>query len=62
MKKHILLYSNLIIILTIITGFTWMVYKDTKTYQELAESHLESILSLSEADISKYIENSMTSR
>jgi diguanylate cyclase (GGDEF)-like protein len=37
-----------------------MVYKDTKTYQELAESQLESILSLSEADISKYIENSMT--
>jgi len=59
-KKHILLLSNLIIILSIVIGFTWMVYKDTRAYQDLAEKHLENILSLTDVDISNHIENSMT--
>ncbi|MEA4894638.1 MAG: sensor domain-containing diguanylate cyclase [Oscillospiraceae bacterium] len=60
MKKHILLISNLIIILSIVIGFIGMVYKDTTAYQNLAETHLENILSLADTDISNHIENSMT--
>jgi len=60
MKKHTLLFSNLIIIIFIIAGFIGMVYKDTRSYQDLAEKHLENILSLADADISNHIENSMT--
>lgn len=60
MKKHMLLISNLIIILSIVIGFIGVVYKDTKAYQDLAEKHLENILSLSDEDISNHIENSMT--
>ncbi len=60
MKKHMLLFSNLIIILSIMIGFIGMVYKDTKAYQDLAEKHLENILSLADTDISNHIENSMT--
>lgn len=60
MKKHILLISNLIIILFIVAGFTAVVYKDAKSYQQLAEKHLEGIISLADADISNYIENSMS--
>lgn len=59
-KKHMLLISNLIIILSIVAGFIGMAYKDTKTYQDLAEKHLENIISLADIDISKHIENSMT--
>lgn len=60
MKKHILIISNLIIILSIVASFTGIVYKDTKTYQDLAEKHLGNIISLADINISKYIENSMT--
>ncbi|MDP4109911.1 MAG: sensor domain-containing diguanylate cyclase [Bacillota bacterium] len=60
MKKHMLLVSNLIIILSVVVGFIGMVYKDTKAYQDLAEKHLENVLSLADTDISKHIENSMT--
>ena len=60
MKKHIQMISNMIIILSILIGFTGMVYKDTKTYQELMETHLENTLSLADIDISKHIENSMS--
>jgi len=59
-KKHILLISNLIIILSIVAGFVVIVNKDTRTYQNLAEQHLENIVSLADIDISKHIENSMT--
>jgi len=59
-RKHILLFSNLIIILSIVIGFIGMVYKDTMAYQSLAETHLENILSLADIDISNHIENSMT--
>lgn len=55
-----LLISNLIIIFVIVAGFTWMVYKDTRAYQDLAETHLENIVSLADIDISKHIENSMS--
>lgn len=60
MKKHILLISNLIIVFSIVAGFIGVVYKDTRTYQNLAEKHLENIVSLADIDISKQIENSMT--
>ena len=60
MRKHILLISNLIIIFSIVAGFTLMMYKDTKAYQNLAETHLENIVSLAGIDISKHIENSMS--
>jgi hypothetical protein len=60
MKKHILLISNLIIIISLIAGFGGVVYKDTRTYQNLVEKHLENIVSLADIDISKQIENSMT--
>lgn len=60
MKKHMLLISNLIIIFFIVVGFIVMVYKDTRAYQDLAEKHLENILSLADIDISKHIENSIT--
>jgi diguanylate cyclase (GGDEF)-like protein len=59
-KKHTLLFSNLIIILSIVAGFIAMVYKDTRAYQDLAETHLENVLKLADTDISKHIENSMT--
>lgn len=60
MKKHILLISNLIIIFAIIVGFVGIVDRDARTYQDLAEKHLENIVTLADADISKRIENSMT--
>ncbi|BAK98970.1 hypothetical protein OBV_17720 [Oscillibacter valericigenes Sjm18-20] len=60
MKKHILLLSNLIIIFSIVIGFIGVVYKDTTAYQDLAEKHLENILSLADKDISSHIEESMT--
>lgn len=60
MKKHILLISNLIIVFSIMIGFIGVVYKDTRTYQKLAEKHLENIVSLADINISKQIENSMT--
>ncbi|QHI71703.1 sensor domain-containing diguanylate cyclase [Aminipila terrae] len=60
MKKHILLISNLIIILSIVAGFIGIVNRDTRTYQDLVEHHLENIVSLADTDISKHIENSMT--
>lgn len=59
MKKHTLLISNLIIIFFIVVGFLAVVYKNTRTYQGLAEEHLENIVSLANTDISKYIENTM---
>lgn len=59
MKRHMLLITNLIIIFFIIAGFSAVVYKDTRTYQELAEKHLEYIVSLADTNISKYIEYSM---
>lgn len=60
MKKNMLLISNLIIIIFIVAGFTGVVYRDTRTYQDLAEKHLEMIISLADVDISKHIENSMS--
>jgi diguanylate cyclase (GGDEF)-like protein len=59
MKNHILLISNIIIILSIVAGFTLIVYKDTKSYQQLAEKHLENIVNLADVNISNHIENSM---
>ena len=58
--RHLLLISNLIIIFAILVGFVGMVYKDTKSYQDLAEKHLESTVKLADIDISKHIENSMS--
>ena len=40
-------------------GFMAVIYKSTLTYQDLAERHLENIVSLADADITKYIENTM---
>jgi diguanylate cyclase (GGDEF)-like protein len=60
MKKHLLLISNLIIIFAIVAGFTGIVYRDTTAYQQLAEKHLENIVSLADTDISNHIENSMS--
>jgi diguanylate cyclase (GGDEF)-like protein len=60
LKKPILFISNLIIILFIVAGFIGVVNKDTRTYQSLAEKHLENIVSLADINISKDIENSMT--
>jgi hypothetical protein len=59
-KKHILLISNLIIIFSLIAGFIGVVYKQTKSYQNLAEEYLANILSIAEVDITKQIENAMT--
>lgn len=60
MKSHILLISNLIIIFAIVLGFTISTYKDTQTYQQLAEKHLENVVSLADTDISDRINNSMS--
>jgi hypothetical protein len=60
MKKHILLTCNLLIVFSIVVSFVLMAYQDTRTYQQLAENHLENILSLAGTDVSRYIENSMT--
>lgn len=60
MKRPILIISNLIIILVIVAGFTGIVYKDTKDYQDLAEKHMQNIVTLADTDISKQIENSMS--
>ncbi|MEA4932864.1 MAG: sensor histidine kinase [Lawsonibacter sp.] len=59
MKKHILLFSNLIIIFSIVVGFIGVVYKDTTAYQDLAEKHMGNILSLADNDISSHIEDAM---
>lgn len=50
----------MIIVFSIVISFTCIVYKDTRAYQDLAEKHLENILSLSDLNISKNIEDSMT--
>lgn len=60
MKKNILLLSNIIIILSIVTGFFCIIYKDTRAYQDLAENQLKNILSLAVNDVSNHIEDSMT--
>lgn len=60
MKKHTLLISNMIIILAIVAGFSAIVYKDTRTYQDLAENQLESIVNLADINISKQIDSSMS--
>lgn len=60
MKKHMLLLSNMIIILAVVAGFTISVYKDTKSYQQLAETHLENVVSLADIDISNHIDSSMS--
>jgi len=60
MKKHMLLSCTMIIIFITVVSFVCMVYRNTKAYQELAEKHLENVLSLAGADILKHIENSMT--
>jgi len=60
MKKHIQLISIIIIVLSIVVGFTVSVYKDTKSYQQLAEKHLENTVSLADIDISNHIKNSMS--
>lgn len=60
MKKHILLLSNLVIIFSIVIGFAGMVYKDTTAYQDLAEKHMENVLSLADKNISSHIEDAMT--
>lgn len=60
MKRHLLLISDLIIILAIVAGFTAIVFRDTKAYQELAERHLENIVSLADTDISNHIDISMS--
>jgi diguanylate cyclase (GGDEF)-like protein len=59
-KKHILLLSNLIIVISIVIGFFGIVYRDTTAYQDLAEKHLENILSLANKDISSHVEDSMS--
>lgn len=59
LKKHILLITNLIIVFFIVAGFTAVVFNNTLTYQDLAERHLENVVSLADMDISKYIENTM---
>lgn len=59
MKKYMLLLSNLLIIFSIIMGFIAVVYRDTQAYQDLAEKHLENILSLADNDISNHIQDSM---
>lgn len=55
-----LLISNMIIILAILAGFSAIVYKDTRNYQDLSEKQLESIVNLADINISKQIENSMS--
>lgn len=60
MKKHMLLISNMIIILAVVAGFTISVYKDTKSYQQLAEKHLENVVSLADTEISNHIDNYMS--
>lgn len=60
MKKHILLLSNLVIIFSIVVGFAGIVYKDTTAYQDLAEKHMENVLSLADKNISSHIEDAMT--
>jgi diguanylate cyclase (GGDEF) domain len=59
-KKHTLLFSNLIIIISIIIGYIGIVYKDTIAYQDLSENNLQNVLSLADTDISNHIDNSMT--
>jgi hypothetical protein len=60
MKKNMQLISSLVVIFSIVIGFAGVVYKDTKAYQELAEEHLENILSLSNTDILNHISESIT--
>lgn len=52
--------SSLIIIFSIVIGFTVIVYRDTRAYQDLAEKHLENVLSLADTDISNRIGESIT--
>lgn len=60
MNKRMQAISSLIVIFSIVVGFAGVVYKDTRAYQELAEQHLENILSLSNTDISNHIADSIT--
>jgi diguanylate cyclase (GGDEF)-like protein len=49
----------MIIIFAVVAGFTISVYRDTKSYQQLAEKHLENIVSLANINISNRIQDSM---
>lgn len=59
MKKHILLMSHLLIVLSMVIGFVCIVYRDTTAYQELAEEHVEKTLRLADNTISCMIKEQM---
>jgi diguanylate cyclase (GGDEF)-like protein len=58
--KHLFLFSNLAIIFFIVSGFICVVYRDTKTYQNLAKKDLKNIVSLADLNIEKFIETTMS--
>lgn len=60
MNKHLLLVSNLIIIFAVVAGFTVSIYRDTNSYQQLAERHLANVVSLAETNLSDHINNTMS--
>lgn len=60
MNKHLLLVSNLIIILAVVAGFTISIYRDTNSYQQLAERHLANVVSLADTNLSDHINNTMS--
>jgi diguanylate cyclase (GGDEF)-like protein len=58
-KKSTFFLSNAAILFFIISGFCIVVYRDTRSYQNLAETHLENIVSLADVNIEKFIETEM---
>ena len=60
MNKQILLISDLIIIFAVVAGFTISIYRDTTSYQQLAEKHLANVVSLADTAISDHINTTMS--
>ncbi|SFG54468.1 diguanylate cyclase (GGDEF) domain-containing protein [Lachnospiraceae bacterium C7] len=57
MHKHMVFFSNLIIIFLIIIGFTVIEYNDAIYYQSLAKKQIENDVSLAMLNISEQLEN-----
>ena len=58
-KKHILLKSNLLMIVVIIVSFMGMVYTDSRSYQNLVKDHVENVVRMASMEVKNKIESDL---
>jgi diguanylate cyclase (GGDEF)-like protein len=59
-RRHLFPFCNLVIVFFIVSGFTIVVYNDTRTYQDLTEQNIKCIVNLADLNIEKFIESTMS--